>query len=271
MPSNLINNSEELVPFTTSKPETLKARMVQFSLSDSFDSCLGEWELVTVFRQDPTSKLSCLCTQGEHKGDQILELNILRNIKTGNKARVGSMCVKQLMRGTTVEADLNLFWPLVSQSRRTISKKIGNRAHQLGILDQYDLDTVNEIGGKRRPNESQQVIIDLIKAKISLHISPPQPIQIQLLCERFAGIKENPTTREKIDLQIKAFKWYSRKYQILENEGLEALNPQDKKYMVLVIYFWYKYGYQSTDEQIELDDSVKEPMFTEKELANVSW
>lgn len=237
----LINDAKGLHPFENSKPETLTARILQHSKAKEWEEAISEWDFLTCFRQEHNEE-SCLCTQGEHKGDEIKELNIIVNRVTGDRARVGSMCVKSVLKGTAIEADLKLFYPLVSGKRRTVSKQIAARACQLGIISEYDEQTCKDIGTKRRWTEEsgQLQVMTWIKTKIVAKISPPPIDEIIRMVNKHGGKDlEHPQSREMIQLSTRTIAFYRKHYELFTNERL----PNEQiRHWHSVIYFWVLFG-----------------------------
>lgn len=173
------------------KFELLVCRLVQFShidlevdsaTPDDLQDITEQWS-VTGAEIEPNS--TCLCSQGEGKGEEVKYVTYIRNRFNGNVARIGSTCIDKFGEGNSIREEVNLLLPLMKNHSLRVNPKLAELMAKQKVITQLESALIKETYQKRKLEQDAIDTLSVLKAKIAIERIPPSVIDIKDWIDNF--------------------------------------------------------------------------------------
>lgn len=143
----------------------LAQEIVARSVADDWDRARLEWTLVEVYREDEAE--TCLC--GHYP---INELCVIHNMKNGQHAVVGNVCVNKFL-GLSSEKIFQGLRRIGTDEGRALNADAVMHAHERGWINDWERDFYLDTRRKRKLSAKQQAKRVQINRKV-LHLTTNQ-------------------------------------------------------------------------------------------------
>lgn len=125
----------------------LTTEILKLSQSQKWDEAKLEWKLLNIYKED--EPFTCLCGH-----NPIIEICILKNIKNGNEAVVGNVCVKKFL-GLPSDKIFNAITKISEDIHNALNPEAIVHAFEQGWIDDWKKNFYLDTWRKRKLTQPQ--------------------------------------------------------------------------------------------------------------------
>jgi hypothetical protein len=140
----------------------LAEAIVDLSCATNFESAVMEWNIEDIWKSDEPS--TCLCGH-----NPIHEHCLLRNVRNGNAALVGNVCVTRFM-GIESKPLFDSFKRVAKDSSKSLSEVALTMLFDHYLITQWEFNFYCSILGKRSLSAKQRAKKEEINRKAAEHL-----------------------------------------------------------------------------------------------------
>ncbi len=120
---------------------TLSAEIIALSVANDWTAAKREWQLESVFFEDDPS--TCLCSHFP-----ILEVCLLRNVRNGNVAEVGNVCVNKFL-GIPSKIIFDGLKRVANDREKALNAAAADYVHRKGWINDWEKSFLTDTARKR--------------------------------------------------------------------------------------------------------------------------
>lgn len=247
------------------KFELLVCRLIQFSQTDLEADSATVDDLPNIIEQwfftgaeiEPNS--TCLCSQGEGKGEEVKYVTYIRNRFNGNVARIGSTCIDKFGEGNSIREEVDLLLPLMKNHSLKVNPKLAELMAKQKIITQLESALIKETHQKRKLEQDAIDTLSVLKAKIAIEKIPPSVTDIADWIQNFVSkSSEEPEFTSPYDnKKVTVSKRIIDEYRDLRKKLLVAdANDYEKQTVIRVLGAFYSHNRIAVPEPIKARPNI---------------